>query len=672
MATATHYAPETSVLMPTKEASNVEWPGYVLSDAVVYRPDGKTMANALLINQEGPFIIRGRLEIDDDDDEVQHLIDPTVRSIDIEIQDSKVYSIGYYPEAVVWLSGKAGWFEINPHPSYAKIYKDMCEVSQLDYILAKIYIEEDGSLKDTKMDPALADIKEVLLRYALALGDGITYEETVDKILRLGPALVSHMESSTGLAWKQTSIYAWLVRELKNKERMRRSSSRGTSQPPPATSGPASTHTPLTQSPVPVPAISQQTAQTPQPRPLSQTLAFRESPAVGPRAAAARETPFPPPETGAATERLVPEDPRAALQEVRVPGVVSKAEEEEVFQLFFKVVTGIGENVGNQSSMTAGKVHAAMNQLYKLKGYNVSKQLSAFYSKRLLECLDESWDGSPYRKYLANDEGIEYKPESNLFLRKIPDQLVRRGTLRAQSPAPHLSHSQAGLSRSQPSPGPAGKRPGLRPTAPAKKRSFGMALGSEGHDEADSIHDQAAQNLPLHTIGRPKKNAKTAHENVPTATAAPQAQLVQDDADSDGDSSSDDDDSDIESETVVAIHSVPLSLSIRPTGPNGTWNCPHPGCRFLVRNAAGRDSSANAARESIHAHLRGHEENTLSRVDLAISEGSRKHVSVDNLLEKIRALADQRAEHGRQDGTPRPATTAAVGTSSSILRRFLF
>ena len=91
----------------------------------------------------------------------------------------------------------------------------MCEVSQLDYILAKIYLEEDGSLKDPKADPALADINEVLLRYALAVGDGITYEEAMDKILRLGPPLVSHMESSTGLAWKQTSIYAWLVRELK-------------------------------------------------------------------------------------------------------------------------------------------------------------------------------------------------------------------------------------------------------------------------------------------------------------------------------------------------------------------------------------------------------------------------------------------------------------------------
>ena len=312
---------------------------------------------------------------------------------------------------------------------------------------------------------------------------------------------------------------------------------------------------------------------------------------------------------------------------------MSKAEEEQVFQLFFGIVSELGRGFGNQSSITPGKVHSTINLLYKLKEYNVSKQLSAFFSKRLLECLDSSWDGSPYQKYLRNGEGIEFMPASNLFLRRVPDQLVRRSTLRTA-----FFPSQTDTDGSQPSPGPAGKRPHLRPTAPAKKRTFGMALGDEDHDEADGIHGHAAPNL-AHTVGRPKKNAKTAHENIPAATAAtaapaatvvPQAQPVQlDDDDDDSSSDDDDDDDDIESETVVAVHAVPLNVSTRPTGPNGTWNCPHPKCRFLVRNADGKGSNASAARESIHAHLRVHEEDTLSRVDLAISEGSRKHVSVE-------------------------------------------
>lgn len=274
--TASRFVPEEDILMPTTETINDNWPMYVLNDAVVYRPDGKTIAHALLVNIDGPFTIRGRLEIEDGDEEVQYLIDPTIRSIDVEIKDSKLYSIGYDPSAALWLSGKAGWFEINPHPSYAKIHAEICEVSQLDYIMAKIYLEDDGSLKDARVDPSLADIREVLLRYAMALGDGLTYDETVDKVMRLGPAYVSHLECAAagGTPWKQTSIYSWLVRELKNKERSRRSSSRGTSQPPLPDAAPASASAAAAIA-AHIPAAAQQAS-----RPLSQTLAFRGSPAA--------------------------------------------------------------------------------------------------------------------------------------------------------------------------------------------------------------------------------------------------------------------------------------------------------------------------------------------------------------------------------------------------------
>ncbi len=69
---ASKYVPETSILKPADAAlSSDDRPTFALTDAIVYRPDGVTMANALLINQDGPFVIRGRLEIEDEED-VEH------------------------------------------------------------------------------------------------------------------------------------------------------------------------------------------------------------------------------------------------------------------------------------------------------------------------------------------------------------------------------------------------------------------------------------------------------------------------------------------------------------------------------------------------------------------------------------------------------------------------
>jgi hypothetical protein len=42
-----------------------DWPTYVLNDATVYRKDGKTLANPLLLPLEGSVVIRGRIEADD-------------------------------------------------------------------------------------------------------------------------------------------------------------------------------------------------------------------------------------------------------------------------------------------------------------------------------------------------------------------------------------------------------------------------------------------------------------------------------------------------------------------------------------------------------------------------------------------------------------------------------
>ena len=59
---------ELAVLRPRPEdIPDDDWPGYVLNDATIYRKDGKTLANPLLLSLEGNLVVRGQLEIDDPD-----------------------------------------------------------------------------------------------------------------------------------------------------------------------------------------------------------------------------------------------------------------------------------------------------------------------------------------------------------------------------------------------------------------------------------------------------------------------------------------------------------------------------------------------------------------------------------------------------------------------------
>jgi hypothetical protein len=55
---------EGSVLKPTpKNQKSDDWSCFVLRDAVVYHQDRQRLANPLLVQDQGPFIIRGKLEV---------------------------------------------------------------------------------------------------------------------------------------------------------------------------------------------------------------------------------------------------------------------------------------------------------------------------------------------------------------------------------------------------------------------------------------------------------------------------------------------------------------------------------------------------------------------------------------------------------------------------------
>lgn len=59
------YVKESGVLKALSPGLHSDdWPCFELHDAVVYQKDWRTLGNLLLVDQEGPLYVRGRLEID--------------------------------------------------------------------------------------------------------------------------------------------------------------------------------------------------------------------------------------------------------------------------------------------------------------------------------------------------------------------------------------------------------------------------------------------------------------------------------------------------------------------------------------------------------------------------------------------------------------------------------
>lgn len=63
------------------------------------------------------------------------------QSVPIEVRQSISYSIGEAEDGqpLIWVSGKGGWYEIFPSPTYLPIYNKMCEAAMLYYRIMDIY-----------------------------------------------------------------------------------------------------------------------------------------------------------------------------------------------------------------------------------------------------------------------------------------------------------------------------------------------------------------------------------------------------------------------------------------------------------------------------------------------------------------------------------------------------
>ncbi|KAJ8108723.1 hypothetical protein ONZ43_g6340 [Nemania bipapillata] len=137
-----HYK-ETSVLKPVSPSTHSDdWPCFLLSDATVHHRDG-SLANQLHVDLEGPFVVRGKLELEKDNERYLVHRHMKTRSLRIQIEASHAFSVGAKDDSlsipVVWASGEAGWFEIIPAQRYQRICDEMFQGVCLHYSLLDQY-----------------------------------------------------------------------------------------------------------------------------------------------------------------------------------------------------------------------------------------------------------------------------------------------------------------------------------------------------------------------------------------------------------------------------------------------------------------------------------------------------------------------------------------------------
>ncbi|KAI1648133.1 uncharacterized protein F4817DRAFT_73859 [Daldinia loculata] len=226
--TALEYYREDSVLKPVSARAHTDdWPCFLLTNATIFHKDG-TLANLLHVDLEGPLIVRGKLEIEKDQE--RFLINRHMknRSPYIQLQDTLSFSIGLKedrpPMPVLWASGGAGWYEIVPSDAYKDICNTMFQGISLHYAILDQYEVALEKLQKTKKNrnKTLSDVKlvlnDVLIKYAVNVGDGITSAEASQRIKDQAIFLLCHFPKDTEFHRTLAEEYPDIVQQLAAKE----------------------------------------------------------------------------------------------------------------------------------------------------------------------------------------------------------------------------------------------------------------------------------------------------------------------------------------------------------------------------------------------------------------------------------------------------------------------
>ncbi|KAI2641648.1 hypothetical protein GGS26DRAFT_536271 [Hypomontagnella submonticulosa] len=701
---AIQYCTEESVLKPVSARVHTDdWPCFLLIDATIYHKDG-TLANLLHVDLEGPLIVRGKLEIEKDQE--KFLVNRNIRGHSpwIQIQNTLSFSIGLkedgLPMPVLWASGGAGWYEIVPSDTYKNICDIMFQGISLHYAILDQYEAALEKLHEKKKNrnKTLADVKlsldDVLFKYAVTVGDGITLPEAHKRTRDQAIFLLSHFP-------KYTQFYDWLSKEFPDTARALTAKESNDSKTA-AISEPsvlvAVPYSPLEKS-VSVEASDSRRRG----RPSLQNSASRS---LRNSETAAPEVVEPPVHEqsldvksaktkGKAPMKLRSESTHDSdIMIIDVPdrphgsGMFNNPEKgRNSLQASDKIDTPYSEfresrGLGTRAHLEAGSsVYVVLealqdvrqdllialkegrekkhpdeispkgwcNKLWlqlSIKHARALTEVCEYYAQGLVELLGQEWHNSQFYQWLKDSVGTE--PKFEFLTEDEMKSIVRRKKNKDRAQASIASREPGAIGGKQtPRRGrPSGKVAGLRPSTGSKKR-YREEPDFEG-DEMDLDEDGV--------LRKTSKRSRYFTDDEQDKATDNDSSLVSDE--------DEDDDQDNDSPlTRVAIRAERLP-STRPNGPNQTWVCEEPDCDYVVR-AADQEEGQALISEHFEAHEREAQEeaeqSALSRttlMDLAVQESEKGHLPINHLLEKIRNLGDkaQRREEVQLNGqvVPQP------------------
>ncbi|PHH70950.1 hypothetical protein CDD82_6823 [Ophiocordyceps australis] len=652
-----HWRQEASVVRTVaREVPSDEWPTFELRDATVLNKDGQTIENALHVGYRGPYIIRGYLIIDDAPQKA-HLITKVRSSTPLEIRECKAFSIGQQDNGspVIWVSGRGGWYEINPSPTYRPVYRKICEATTFYYDLVDIYNSRPLSKKpkkDLKESVLSKELSTVFHQYAARVGDGVTLPEVYDRCSEHAGFFISQFDQQDRLVdWESTGFHQWLTTKHKDLADLMKTPLKLSAPPSIASLSPkprrefsaaASKSASVERCQTPVAASRRRL------RGSSSLLARTASPVTVHEASKppiqreARHSP-----ANSLSQEARHTTPKSVSQESRKPGrprlresmlppkpLAPESPQTKPVQETTQVVDAAQDGSPLDSVVAAlASMHDAM--VSSKKGLSTNGVVSKLYydysfpnyrdgtpacykvpvvevlhynAASLLRALDKTkYQHHEIWSFLQELTTREFNPVA-YKMAEFPVRLVKRKRINRGSKKDLVPAAQAEADVSESSPMPRGKsvkRPGrkpakssLRPASATKKRPR-SEYESEGEGEAAAIDESHFFEDAVPEAAQYAVDADSSPTRPPVDAPAevPEEEAVR---------------------LVIRAEKLP---SPTPKGPDGAWACDQDGCDYVVRGADETDIHAQ-----IQAHFGDHEQQ-LERLSLAMTE-SRGHMPI--------------------------------------------
>ncbi|KAI1342128.1 hypothetical protein F5Y15DRAFT_332727 [Xylariaceae sp. FL0016] len=709
---AIQYYKEDTILKPaSSRLTPDEWPCFLLNDATVYYPDGR-LANLLDVDLEGPFIIRGRLEIESD--QARYLVNRHTRTEApwIQIESSSSFSVGASQDLialVIWASGKAGWFEIKPSDQYKSICNIMHQGVAMHYAILDQYEEALLALQQQKKKnklKTLAQVKlpleQILLGYVVRVGDvGVFLSEVHHRLEQQAVFFLSHFPRDTEfynyMAGRFPDTYQRLldkkdrdpkqivgepvscvleavnypIREKSSSMEIHGNKKRGR----PAANGSVTrsnrisepTHgenvdfprvTPETQasrsfkgkgkSPLESRDEQQDTAMT------DASLEDQSYPTTLPNHARKRNgLRAPPPPAPAEIHQPLGETSGSAnisAEFVSTGNPLVDALHIIRNKVLNEHISSGGTKKKHPDTMTPKNWQVQLYLECNIKPYEALNEVCLYNAREFVRLLGPEWHSTPLYRWAKENE--DTMPDYNV----ISEENIRKVRLRQRNPAISSRVAEPTPSTKvdlQPeTPEPRGKHP-KRGRPPGSKSALRLSTGSKKRLRHDTEFED---DMDIDDNGALTKSYK-------------KSRLFSDGENNDETNeelSSEDENQpeDKESLTRLVIRAERIP-SAAPQGPNQTWTCEEPDCDYVVRGADEEEGQL-----LINVHYEEHEqearevaeEEAQNRAQLAIQEGTKGHMPVNHLLEKIRSLGEKsqnRHDHEEDvNGKPEPIKRA--------------